>query len=75
MNFSPSLKVLNVDNVVDVVKYMPGTEEEVLLKIIMEVYESDKYKFVVIDMPPTGVTLRTLYLPSLYTIWLEKLIG
>ncbi|MEM4434019.1 MAG: TRC40/GET3/ArsA family transport-energizing ATPase [Thermosphaera sp.] len=70
----PSLKVLNIENVVDVVKYMPGVEEEVFLRILQETYEHVKYEFIVIDTPPTGVTLRTLYLPKLYEIWIEKLI-
>ncbi len=70
----PSLKVLNIDNVIDVVKFMPGVEEEVFLRIILEAYEHADYNFIVIDTPPTGVTLRTIYLPVLYKIWLEKLV-
>jgi len=70
----PSLTVLNVDSVVDVVKYMPGVEEEVFLRVLSDVYASRDYGFIVVDTPPTGVTLRTLYLPLLYMVWLDKLI-
>ncbi|QOR94684.1 ArsA family ATPase [Thermosphaera chiliense] len=70
----PSLTVLNVDSVVDVVKYMPGVEEEVFLRVLDSVYSSRDYSFIVVDTPPTGVTLRTLYLPLLYMVWLDKLI-
>jgi arsenite-transporting ATPase len=70
----PSLSVLNIDNVVDVVRYMPGVEEEVFLRVLMESYGNAGYSFVVIDTPPTGVTLRTLCLPALYGVWLDKLI-
>jgi arsenite-transporting ATPase len=70
----PSLSVLNLDDVVDVVKFMPGVEEEVFLRVLMDVYCNSNYEFIVIDTPPTGVTLRTLYLPVLYEAWIEKLI-
>ena len=59
----PSLTVLNVESVVDVVKYMPGVEE-VFLRILSDVYASQDYSFIVVDTPPTGVALKTLYIPS-----------
>lgn len=69
----PSLAVLNLDNIVNAIKYTPGVEEEVLLSKISEALRSE-YNYVVIDTPPTGVTLRTLVLPKLYLTWLSKLI-
>lgn len=69
----PSLTVLNLDSVVDVLRYSPGVEEEVLLRKLEEALGSG-YDYVVVDTPPTGVTLRTLALPRLYLAWLEKLI-
>ncbi|MEM0196041.1 MAG: TRC40/GET3/ArsA family transport-energizing ATPase [Sulfolobales archaeon] len=69
----PSLAVLNLDNIVNAIKYTPGVEEEVLLSKISEALRSE-YNYVVIDTPPTGVTLRTLALPKLYLTWLSKLI-
>jgi len=70
----PSLTVLNMENVVKVLKYMPGMEEEVFLRKLMEIYKMSKYDYVVVDTPPTGVALRTLALPRLYGVWVEKLI-
>ncbi|MCS7099562.1 MAG: ArsA-related P-loop ATPase [Sulfolobales archaeon] len=69
----PSLSVLNLDSVVDVVKYSPGVEEEVLLRKLEEALGSS-YHYVVVDTPPTGVTIRTLILPRLYLMWLDRLI-
>ncbi|MEM4750274.1 MAG: TRC40/GET3/ArsA family transport-energizing ATPase [Sulfolobales archaeon] len=69
----PSLTVLNLDNIVNVIKYSPGVEEEILLRKLEDVVKSE-YNFIVVDTPPTGVTLRTLILPSLYLVWLDKLI-
>ncbi len=70
---TPSLTVYNIENVVDVVKYTPGVEEEVFLRALLRVYKSN-YNYIVVDTPPTGVALRTLILPSLYLTWLNKLI-
>lgn len=69
----PSLVVLNIESVVDTIKYSPGVEEEVFLKKMQEALRGD-YDYVVIDTPPTGITLRTLMLPRLYLTWLSKLI-
>ncbi|MEM2006303.1 MAG: ArsA-related P-loop ATPase [Sulfolobales archaeon] len=69
----PSLVVLNLDNVVSAIKYTPGVEEEILLRKLEEVLRSE-YHYIVVDTPPTGVTLRTLILPRLYLTWLSKLI-
>lgn len=69
----PSLAVLNLDRVPDAIRYFPGVEEEVFLRKLVEVYKSD-YDYVVVDTPPTGITVRTLILPKLYRMWLEKLI-
>ncbi len=69
----PSLSVLNLDSAADALKYFPGVEEEVLLRRLEEALKSG-YDYVVVDTPPTGVALRTLALPKLYLIWLDKLI-
>jgi len=69
----PSLSVYNLDSVADVVRYSPGVEEEVFLRALSRAFRSD-YSYVVVDTPPTGVTLRTLALPNLYLAWLDRLI-
>ncbi|MDM7275021.1 MAG: ArsA family ATPase [Thermoprotei archaeon] len=70
----PSLPVLNLEDVVDVVKYSPGVEEEIFTRSLLELYEDRRFKYIVIDTPPTGVALRTLVLPRLYEVWIENLI-
>jgi arsenite-transporting ATPase len=69
----PSLKVLNLDDVIDIMKNVPGLEEEVYLRTVREATMRD-FEVVVVDTPPTGVTLRVLTLPRLYNLWLGKLI-
>lgn len=70
----PSLKVFNIESAVDVVRYFPGVEEEVFLNVIGNLYRVDNYDFIVVDTPPTGVSLRTLYLPAVYGVWVDKLV-
>lgn len=69
----PSLSVLNIEEVADTVRYSPGAEEEIFLRKLLWASRSD-YSYVVVDTPPTGVTLRTLALSGLYLRWLSKLI-
>ncbi|MEM4487605.1 MAG: ArsA-related P-loop ATPase [Desulfurococcaceae archaeon] len=69
----PYLAVLNLESIIDVVKYFPGVEEEIFLRKMLEALQ-ERYDFVVIDTPPTGITLRTLVLPRLYLLWIDKLI-
>lgn len=70
----PSLSVLNLEDVVKVLKYSPGVEEEVFLKKLLDIYRWGEFEYVVIDTPPTGISLRTLALPKLYMMWVERLI-
>ncbi len=73
---SARLTVFNLDNLVEVVMDAPGLEEEAYLRRLMRVYEeAERYDHVIVDMPPTGVALRIVRLPRLYTVWLDALIG
>lgn len=71
----PSLSVLNLEDITKALKYAPGVEEEVFLNWLSKIYDMKDFRFVVVDTPPTGISLRTLTLPKLYLLWLEKLIN
>ncbi len=73
-DISPSLSVLNLEDVANTIKYSPGVEEEVLMKELHKALNQEEYEYVVIDTPPTGITLRTLIMPKLYKLWIDKLI-
>lgn len=70
----PGLKVLNIDHIAKTVRDNPGFEEEIFLRYLEKLYARDDYDFIVVDTPPTGVTLRILRLPSNYIVWIESLI-
>ncbi len=70
----PGLKVLNIDKAVDVIKNSPGFEEEVYLRYLEKLYNYRDYRYIVIDTPPTGVTLRIIGLPRNYMFWITSLI-
>jgi arsenite-transporting ATPase len=69
----PALSVLNLDQIIDMVKESPGFEEEVFLRILAELHGMNDFDVIVVDTPPTGVALRVLSLPALYSIWVRQL--
>ncbi|MCE4602143.1 MAG: ArsA family ATPase [Desulfurococcales archaeon] len=70
----PGLKVLNVEKAADTIKNSPGFEEEVYLRYLETLYSNRDFDYIVVDTPPTGVTLRILNLPRTYMFWLGNLI-
>jgi len=70
----PGLKVFNLEGVTEAVRNAPGFEEEIYVRALYDLYNRD-YDYVVIDTPPTGVTLRMLNMPLLYRFWLENLVS
>ena len=68
----PGLRILNLEDIVNVIKHSPGFEEDIFLRIIMELY-NQTYDYIVIDTPPTGITHRILSLPRVYEFWVNRL--
>jgi arsenite-transporting ATPase len=71
---APSLKVLNAEKVLSVARYTPGLEEDSIIRELSRIYGLTGYDYIVVDMPPTGLSLRVLVLPELYVSWLNGLI-
>lgn len=72
------LRVFNLDRSLDLLRYAPGVEEEALLEALRELLTDTRgsgYEVVVVDTPPTGLTLRVLGLPRISLLWLDRLIG
>lgn len=70
----PGLKVLNIERAADTIRNSPGFEEEIYLRYLETLYSRSDFEYIVVDTPPTGVTLRILNLPRTYMFWLGNLI-
>jgi arsenite-transporting ATPase len=69
------LKSFNLDNYFNILKYSPGIEEYASISALEKIiFQDQKYDFIVIDTPPTALTLRVFALSSIMLSWIEKLI-
>jgi arsenite/tail-anchored protein-transporting ATPase len=67
-------KAFNLDRYFKVLRYSPGVEEYASLTALEELLRtSDEFDIVVIDTPPTGLTLRILALPRITMTWIDRL--
>jgi arsenite-transporting ATPase len=66
---------LNLDSLLDILKYAPGTEEYAVLWAIEHVQQAyaGAYDTIVFDTPPTALALRFLAMPSLSILWMQAL--
>jgi arsenite-transporting ATPase len=66
---------LNLDSILDILKYAPGTEEYAVLWAIEHIHRTyaGAYDLLVLDTPPTALTLRFLAMPSLSILWVREL--
>ncbi len=65
------LTVFNLENLLDVLRYSPGTEEHMLLENIKRYIDR---RHVVFDTPPTGLFLKVLGLLDSSILWMDKLM-
>ena len=65
----------NIQNYFNVLKYSPGLEEYALLLAYKDILRTEVDRsHIVIDMPPTALTLRFFSLPFITLIWLKELL-
>ncbi len=68
------LSVVGLDKIVESMRYSPGMEEVAVLYSMHHVLkDAQDYDYVVVDTPPTGLTLRILALPKLNIEWIGVL--
>lgn len=69
------LTVLNLDKLMDVIRYSPGIEEYATLEVLHTILaaEAASYDVIIFDTAPTGQTLRVLALPTVSILWTQKL--
>ncbi len=73
-SFYRHLQIVNLEGILDVIRYSPGMEESAVLYALRDILErhSDK-DYIVVDTPPTGLTLKILSLPFSILLWIEQL--
>lgn len=71
-SINQELKVWNLEGHLDILRWIPGSEEQAILSEIEKISKG-RWSQVVFDMPPTGLALRIILLPTLMLFWLVKL--
>lgn len=69
-------RAFNMDKYFKILRYSPGVEEYAALVAMEYLFrqEGGNFDYIIIDTPPTGLTLRILALPKVTLAWLERLI-
>ncbi len=68
------LQIVNLEGMLDVIRYSPGMEESAVLYALREILDNNREKdYIVIDTPPTGLTLRIFSLPFSVLMWIGQL--
>lgn len=68
------LTAFNLDHYFDILKFSPGMEEYALVSAFTDLAARYKHHdYLVIDMPPTALSLRFFNLPSLSLTWTDQL--
>ncbi len=69
------LQIINLDNMLDVMRYSPGLEEYAIMYALKDKIEENSDKeYIIIDTPPTGLMLKIFALPFTSKMWIEKLV-
>ena len=71
------LTVIGLEDMFDVLKHSPGMEEFALLSAFDSIVKrwAEKVDYMVVDTPPTGLTMRLFSLPATTVRWIDKLKG
>lgn len=64
---------LNMEKYFSILKYSPGTEEYASLLVLEDCFSKKNYDSIVIDTPPTALTLKTLALAQVNINWINAL--
>ncbi len=69
------LQIINLDRMLDVMKYSPGMEEYAIMYALEDKIKNNSDKdYIIIDTPPTGLMLKIFALPFTSKMWIEKLV-
>jgi len=68
------LTAFNLDNYFDVLKFSPGMEAHALAAAFTELKQTHStHDYLIVDMPPTALSMHFFNLPALSLLWVEQL--
>ncbi|ACN15274.1 ArsA [Desulforapulum autotrophicum HRM2] len=68
------LTAFNLDGYFNVLKFSPGLEEHALVRALTEIMQGfPDLDYLIIDMPPTAISVKFFLLPTLSRIWIQEL--
>ncbi len=68
------LTAFNLDGYFNVLKFSPGLEEHALVRALTEIMDGfPDLDYLIIDMPPTALSVKFFLLPTLSRIWIQEL--
>lgn len=68
------LTAFNLDGYFNVLKFSPGLEEHALIRALTELRKGySDLDYLIIDMPPTALSVKFFLLPTLSKIWIQEL--
>ncbi len=68
------LTAFNLDGYFNVLKFSPGLEEHALVRALTEIMQAfPDLDYLIIDMPPTALSVKFFLLPTLSRIWIQEL--
>jgi len=69
------LQIINLEHIFNVLRESPGMEEAAILSALNDVIERERERdYIIIDTPPTGLTLRILTLAFTTIQWIDHLM-
>ncbi|MDQ7031143.1 MAG: TRC40/GET3/ArsA family transport-energizing ATPase [Desulfonauticus sp.] len=69
------LSSINIEHFIDIIEYSPGMEEYSIFRYLYETVKLSKnYDYIVVDTPPTGITLKIITFAEISVRWIKKLM-
>ena len=66
-------QALNIDKYFNILKFAPGMEEYAAWLALEACFEETRYDRIIVDTPPTALTLKTLSLSKVNLYWISQL--
>jgi arsenite/tail-anchored protein-transporting ATPase len=67
-------QALNIDSYFSILSHAPGMEEHAALLVLQRCFDDRTHEQIIIDTPPTALTLKMLALPKVNLEWISHLV-